>query len=67
MLDPVKSPAVYRFGVFAVSAESRELLRQGRQIKIQDQPFEVLLLFLEHPGEILDRQFFRERLWPGDT
>jgi eukaryotic-like serine/threonine-protein kinase len=67
MLDPVKSPAVYRFGVFAVSAESRELSRQGRQIKIQDQPFEVLLLFLEHPGEILDRQYFRERLWPGDT
>jgi DNA-binding winged helix-turn-helix (wHTH) protein/tetratricopeptide (TPR) repeat protein len=67
MLDPVKSPAVYRFGVYAVSAESRELLRQGRQVKIQDQPFELLLLFLEHPGEILDRQFFRERLWPGDT
>jgi DNA-binding winged helix-turn-helix (wHTH) protein/predicted Zn-dependent protease len=67
MPDPVKSPPVYCFGVFAASAESRELLRQGRKIKIQDQPFEVLLLFLEHPGEVLDRQFFRERLWPDNT
>jgi DNA-binding winged helix-turn-helix (wHTH) protein/predicted Zn-dependent protease len=67
MPDPVKSPPVYCFGTFAASAESRELLRQGRKIKIQDQPFEVLLLFLEHPGEVLDRQFFRERLWPDNT
>jgi DNA-binding winged helix-turn-helix (wHTH) protein/tetratricopeptide (TPR) repeat protein len=58
---------VYRFGVFEVSVAARELLRQGRPVKIQDQPFELLLLFLERPGEILDRQFFRERLWPGNT
>jgi DNA-binding winged helix-turn-helix (wHTH) protein/tetratricopeptide (TPR) repeat protein len=67
MHDPVKSDPVYRFGVFAVSAEARELLRQGRVVKIQDQPFALLLLFLDHPGEILDRNFLREQLWPDNT
>lgn len=57
----------YRFGVFEVSAESRELLRHGRRIKLQDQPFELLLLLLERPGEIVDREFLRQRLWPEDT
>lgn len=67
MQGPVQSDQEYRFGVFTVSPESRELLRQGRVVKIQDQPFELLLLFLDHPGQILDRTFLRERLWPDNT
>jgi DNA-binding winged helix-turn-helix (wHTH) protein/tetratricopeptide (TPR) repeat protein len=67
MQGPVQSDQQYRFGVFTVSPESRELLRQGRLVKIQDQPFELLLVFLDHPGQILDRAFLREQLWPDNT
>ena len=58
---------VYRFGVFEVLAESRELFRNGRRIKLQDQPFELLLLLVEQPGEIVEREFICQRLWPDNT
>jgi DNA-binding winged helix-turn-helix (wHTH) protein/tetratricopeptide (TPR) repeat protein len=58
---------IYRFGIFEVSAASRELSRHGRRIRLQDQPFELLLLLLEHPGEVVEREDLRKRLWPEDT
>ena len=58
---------VYRFGIFEVFVESREVLRQGRRIRMQQQPFELLLLLLEHAGETVDREQLRLRLWPADT
>lgn len=67
MSDQVKSDPEYRFGVFAVYPASRELFKQSRALKIQDQPFTLLLLFLDHPGEILDRQFLQQRLWADGT
>src|ERR1700723_2566300 len=67
MLSSANRGLVYRFGVFEVFAESREVFRQGHRVKMQEQPFEFLLLLLEHPGEIVDREQLRMRLWPGDT
>src|SRR5580704_7555050 len=67
MLSSANRGLVYRFGVFEVFAESREVFRQGHRVKMQEQPFEFLLLLLEHPGEIVDREQLRTRLWPGDT
>lgn len=67
MVSPENRGLVYRFGVFEVFAESRELFRHGRRIKLQDQPFQLLLFLLEHPGEIVEREFLQQRLWPDNT
>ena len=56
-----------RFGVFEADLNACELRKQGRLLKLQTQPFEVLRLLLEHPGEVITREEFRHRLWPGDT
>src|SRR5437867_8652251 len=56
-----------RFGMFEVDPRSGELLRQGSRIKLQNQPFQVLTLLLESPGEVVTREEFRRRLWPGNT
>jgi TolB-like protein/DNA-binding winged helix-turn-helix (wHTH) protein/Tfp pilus assembly protein PilF len=56
-----------RFGVFEADLDSCELRKQGRKLKLQTQPCQVLKLLLEHPGEVITREEFRKRLWPGDT
>jgi TolB-like protein/DNA-binding winged helix-turn-helix (wHTH) protein len=56
-----------RFGVFEADLNACELRKQGRRLKLQTQPFQVLKLLLEHPGEVITREEFRNRLWPGDT
>src|SRR5262249_24557071 len=47
--------------------QARELRKQGMQIKLQDQPFQVLVVLLEHAGEIVTREQLRQKLWPSDT
>jgi DNA-binding winged helix-turn-helix (wHTH) protein/tetratricopeptide (TPR) repeat protein len=58
---------VYRFGPFEVNAASGELLKNGRPIRLQEQPYRLLLVLLETPGEVVSREELRSRLWPGDT
>lgn len=65
-LDGPTSQAV-RFGLFEVDLAARELRRQGKLIKLQDRPFELLAVLLERPGEVVTREEFRRRLWPVDT
>ena len=63
------SPAaarVLRFGAFEADLQARELRKQGMQIKLQDQPFQVLVVLLEHAGEIVTREQLRQKLWPRD-
>jgi DNA-binding winged helix-turn-helix (wHTH) protein/Tfp pilus assembly protein PilF len=67
MANPKTNEGLFRFGVFEVSTAAREISRRGHRIKLQDQPFELLLLLLERPGEIVDREEIRRRLWPEDT
>jgi TolB-like protein/DNA-binding winged helix-turn-helix (wHTH) protein/Flp pilus assembly protein TadD len=50
-----------------VDLRSGELHKHGRRIKLQDQPFQVLALLLERPGEIVTREELRQKLWPADT
>ena len=57
----------YRFGPFEVNATSGELLKNGRPIRLQEQPYRLLLVLLETPGEVVSREELRSRLWPGDT
>jgi DNA-binding winged helix-turn-helix (wHTH) protein len=59
-------PRVLRFGVFEADLQTRELRKQGMQIKLQEQPFQILAFFLEHAGEIVAREQIRQRLWPTD-
>ena len=58
---------VYQFGPFEVNVASGELLKNGRPIRLQEQPYRLLLVLLENPGEIVSREELRSRLWPGDT
>jgi eukaryotic-like serine/threonine-protein kinase len=58
---------VYRFGPFEVKVASAELLKNGRRIRLQEQPYRLLLVLLENSGEIVSREKLRSHLWPGDT
>lgn len=57
----------YRFGVFEADASSGELRKQGLRIKVNIQPFQVLLLLLDRPGEIFTRDDIARHLWPDGT
>ncbi len=63
MTEPPAAPC-YRFGVFEADASTGELRRQGVRIKLNAQPFQMLLLFLGRPGEILTREGIARELWP---
>jgi TolB-like protein/DNA-binding winged helix-turn-helix (wHTH) protein/Flp pilus assembly protein TadD len=56
-----------RFGVFEVDLHSGELHKQGVKIKLHDQPFQVLAMLLEHPGQLVTREELRQKLWPANT
>lgn len=56
-----------RFGDFHVDLRSGEVRKHGIRLKLQDQPFRVLALLLDRPGEIVTREELREKLWPGNT
>jgi len=56
-----------RFGVFEVDLRAGELRKHGLQVRLQEQPFEVLVMLLEHPGEVVTREELQKRLWPADT
>jgi TolB-like protein/Flp pilus assembly protein TadD len=44
-----------------------ELRKQGLKIKLQDQPFQILVMLLEHPGQVVTREELRSKLWPANT
>ena len=56
-----------RFGVFEVDLKKGELRKDGIKIKLQQQPFQILVTLLERPGEVVTRQDLRLKLWPVDT
>jgi Tol biopolymer transport system component/DNA-binding winged helix-turn-helix (wHTH) protein len=53
------------FGTFEVDRESGELLKRGSPLRVQEKPLQLLLLLLEHPGEIVLREDLQRRLWPN--
>jgi DNA-binding winged helix-turn-helix (wHTH) protein/Tfp pilus assembly protein PilF/TolB-like protein len=61
------SAKIFRFGLFEADAAQGTLTRNGMRVKIQDQPFRVLVLLLERPAEIVSREELRQRLWPEGT
>jgi DNA-binding winged helix-turn-helix (wHTH) protein len=63
----VRSPAILRFGVFEVDVRAGEVRKQGVRIKLQEQPFHVLTVLLQRPGEVVTREELRNQNWPADT
>ena len=55
------------FGSFEVNLQAGELRRNGFRIKLQEQPFQLLALLLENPGEVVTREQLRGKLWTADT
>jgi len=66
MEAPARDPRT-RFGPFEVDSRSGEVYKHGIRLKLQDQPFQVLALLLEHPGDVVTREDLRQKLWPADT
>jgi DNA-binding winged helix-turn-helix (wHTH) protein/tetratricopeptide (TPR) repeat protein len=62
-----RPPVLLRFGIFEVDVRSREVRKQGVRIKLQEQPFHVLKVLLERPGEIVTREELRSQIWSADT
>jgi TolB-like protein/DNA-binding winged helix-turn-helix (wHTH) protein/Tfp pilus assembly protein PilF len=56
-----------RFGLFELDLRAGELRRNGAKVRLQEQPFQILSMLLEHPGDIVTREELRNRLWPADT
>jgi TolB-like protein len=65
--DAPKSSATIRFGSFELDPRSGELRKQGMKIRLQEQPFQVLRVMLERPGEVVTREELQQRIWPSDT
>lgn len=56
-----------RFGLFEVDLENARLARKGVRIRLQDQPFRILSMLLEHSGQVVTREELRQELWPAGT
>ncbi|HMC31987.1 MAG TPA: winged helix-turn-helix domain-containing protein [Candidatus Angelobacter sp.] len=57
----------YKFDDFEADVKAAELRRNGTRLKLQMQPFQVLVALLERPGDVVAREELRQRLWPQDT
>jgi len=66
-MTDAESARRYRFGVFEADGATGELRRQGVRIKLNAQPFQVLLMLLSRPGEVLTREDISRELWPDGT
>jgi DNA-binding winged helix-turn-helix (wHTH) protein/tetratricopeptide (TPR) repeat protein len=67
MPAPAEDSRILRFDVFTLDLRAGELYKSGHKIKLQEQPFRILAMLLEQPGQVVAREQLRERLWPEDT
>jgi TolB-like protein/DNA-binding winged helix-turn-helix (wHTH) protein/tetratricopeptide (TPR) repeat protein len=65
--DMAKPSQIYRFGDFEADVRARQLRKHGTKLRLQGQPFEMLLMLLESPGEVITREQMQQKLWPVDT
>jgi TolB-like protein/DNA-binding winged helix-turn-helix (wHTH) protein/Tfp pilus assembly protein PilF len=56
-----------RFGVFELDLRAGELRKHGLLVRLQEQPFQVLAMLLEQPGELVTREELQKKLWPANT
>src|SRR6478609_6562734 len=55
------------FGVFEVDLRAGELRKRGLRVRLQEQPFQVLAMLLEHAGQVVSREELQKKLWPAET
>jgi TolB-like protein/DNA-binding winged helix-turn-helix (wHTH) protein/Tfp pilus assembly protein PilF len=67
MSSPADLPRLLRFGQFELDLGTGEMYREGKRIKLQEQPCQVLALLIEHAGEVVSREELRKKLWQNDT
>jgi Tol biopolymer transport system component/DNA-binding winged helix-turn-helix (wHTH) protein len=67
MASPAHPPSIIRFGLFELDAANGELRKAGVPVKIHPQPFRVLLLLAQRPGEVVAREEIRRSLWGDNT
>jgi Tol biopolymer transport system component/DNA-binding winged helix-turn-helix (wHTH) protein len=67
-MDPgLRAPEGIRFGLFEADLVAGELRKRGRKVKLQEQPFQLLALLVQRPGQIVPREELQKALWPADT
>jgi cholera toxin transcriptional activator len=71
-MPPSNSPSnreatLLRFGVFEADLAAGELRKNGARIRLQEQPFQVLTSLLQNAGQVVTRDYLREKIWPADT
>ncbi len=64
---PASDAQIVRFGIYEANFSLGELRKNGAKIRLQEQPFQVLAMLLERPGQIVTRDDLRARLWKADT
>ncbi len=64
---PQPNRKIARFGVFELDLSVGELRKSGVRLRLQEQPFQMLVLLLERAGEVVTREELRQKLWPSDT
>ena len=66
-MNELRRAGLFRFGAFELDSATGELRKAGIRIKLHSQPFQVLAMLLERPGEILSREEICRELWPDGT
>jgi len=66
-MEAAPSANAIGFGPFKLDLKAGELHKDGHRIRLQEQPFQVLKMLLERPGEVVTREAIRQKLWPNDT
>jgi DNA-binding winged helix-turn-helix (wHTH) protein len=64
---PDAAPRIYRFGQYEADAAAGELRKRGVKLRLQEQPFQILVALLERPGQVVTREDLVKRLWPDGT
>src|SRR5688572_5617065 len=66
-MESTEATPPLRFGAFELDVRLRELRTGTTRVRLQDQPFEILRIMLERPGDVVTREQLRQRLWPDGT
>jgi eukaryotic-like serine/threonine-protein kinase len=67
LMRDARTASLARFGLFTLNLRAGEVHYNGRRVRLQDQPFRILEMLVEHPGEVVTRDEIRKKLWPNDT
>ena len=67
MSEVPQSAQMFRFGIFEVDTVCGELRKHGSRIRLQEQPFQILVSLLDHAGELVSREELCHKVWAPDT